>query len=218
MAGMHGCGRPCLPVAVFFDLIVIFLSTIWPSNSMFVPDLHRWSISTKWSPLWHLGLRLCYLWSAISPSSEAGAVAHDGCRLPSQSRSVPPPVLSISFLSSSPSLLSISPLPLSSPSLLSLPPSPLPPPSPPSPSQGHLKGIFSCDKGWRIDAMGQSTFLENIPMVKIVKGVRSFEPVTPSPCIVMCATRPRPLAHYVVAGGLAVTAACALVFALRRRG
>jgi len=69
--------------------------------------------------------------------------------------------------------------------------------------------------------MGQSTFLENIPMVRITKGVRTFEAVTPSPCIVMSATRHRKvLLPVLCAGGLAAAVAgvCYMLLLSRRRG
>ena len=35
--------------------------------------------------------------------------------------------------------------------------------------QGHLRDLFTAERGWCIHDMDQSTFLENIPMVKITK-------------------------------------------------
>jgi hypothetical protein len=35
--------------------------------------------------------------------------------------------------------------------------------------QQHLRSLFTADRGWLIEVMDQSTFLENIPMVKITK-------------------------------------------------
>jgi len=87
--------------------------------------------------------------------------------------------------------------------------------------QEHLKNLFTSERGWRVGSMEQSTFLENIPMVRITRGVRSFEPVTPSPCIVMSATRPRPLLTPAVCAGAAAAAAAAcyvLLLLARRRG
>ncbi len=87
--------------------------------------------------------------------------------------------------------------------------------------QEHLRKLFTRERGWTIASMDQSTFLENIPMVRITRGVRTFEPVTPSPCIVMCATRPRKLPVPVLcAGGLAAAVAgiCFLLLLSKRRG
>eukprot|EP00960_Hanusia_phi_P076314 768543-Hanusia_phi.AAC.2 len=52
---------------------------------------------------------------------------------------------------------------------------------------------FCAESGWMIKDMLHTVFLENIPMVRINKGVRSFEPVTPSPCLRMVAVRPVPV-------------------------
>ncbi|EKX51680.1 hypothetical protein GUITHDRAFT_102945 [Guillardia theta CCMP2712] len=56
--------------------------------------------------------------------------------------------------------------------------------------EGHLNELFCAESGWMIQDMLHTVFLENIPMVRINKGVRSFEPVTPSPCLRMVAVRP----------------------------
>ena len=53
----------------------------------------------------------------------------------------------------------------------------------------RVQGQFTGASGWKIDEMLHTTFVENIPIIRIVKGVRSFEPVTNSPCLRMIASR-----------------------------
>jgi hypothetical protein len=79
--------------------------------------------------------------------------------------------------------------------------------------------MFTAERGWAVESMDQSTFLENIPMVRIQKGQRTFESVTPSPCIVMVAKRSQNLFKYMVGGvGIAAAALCIATMISMRKG
>uniref|UniRef100_A0A7S0EBE1 Methyltransferase domain-containing protein n=1 Tax=Hanusia phi TaxID=3032 RepID=A0A7S0EBE1_9CRYP len=87
--------------------------------------------------------------------------------------------------------------------------------------ENHLNQLFCAESGWMIKDMLHTVFLENIPMVRINKGVRSFEPVTPSPCLRMVAVRPvrsKQLQVVVVASVLALAAGGLLLLLRRRAG
>mmetsp|Transcript_19554 Transcript_19554/g.30619 ORF Transcript_19554/g.30619 Transcript_19554/m.30619 type:complete len:274 (-) Transcript_19554:35-856(-) len=82
----------------------------------------------------------------------------------------------------------------------------------------HVQKIFSDKTGWMIKGMKQTTFLENIPQITIVKGVRNFEPVTPSPCLQMVAIRKTGWdLQTAAAGAIALIAAAGLIVYIKSR-
>jgi len=84
--------------------------------------------------------------------------------------------------------------------------------------EGHVSDLFSAQTGWKIIETERVTFIENIPSVRISKGIREFHATTESPCLRMIAQPVRgwATAGVVVAGVVAVAAISAMTL-LRRR-
>jgi SAM-dependent methyltransferase len=87
--------------------------------------------------------------------------------------------------------------------------------------EGHVATIFCTETGWSIADTEHTIFIENIPSVRISKGVREFHPTTDSPCLRMVAKPVRSSFSLLPPTGLlaatvAVAAICAMA-TLRRR-
>jgi hypothetical protein len=83
--------------------------------------------------------------------------------------------------------------------------------------EGHVATIFNAESGWSIVDTEHTIFVENIPSVRISKGVREFHPTTDSPCLRMVA---KPIRRFPSSGMVAAFVAVAAIGAiaiLRRR-
>lgn len=87
--------------------------------------------------------------------------------------------------------------------------------------EGHVSTIFCPETGWNIVDTEHTIFVENIPSVRISKGVREFHPTTDSPCLRMVAKpvgrSPSLLASAGVVAALVAIAATVAIATLRRR-
>lgn len=83
-----------------------------------------------------------------------------------------------------------------------------------------MAGLLTADTGWAIVDSEHTSFMENIPSVKISQGQRQFLSHTESPCLRLIA---RPISTWssslvIAAGaGLAAVAALSVLTLMRRR-
>ena len=86
--------------------------------------------------------------------------------------------------------------------------------------EDHMAGLLTADTGWAIVDSEHTSFMENIPSVKISQGQRQFLSHTESPCLRLIA---RPISTWssslvIAAGaGLAAVAALSVLTLMRRR-